>query len=151
MMTSRVCTALATLSVVAFAGCDSDGSSGDLCLAVTPNETYTVSGEAMSLTFTPAAKTYAVRNTCSEEVMLVVSEDKRWLDVEIAAFGGVDESGAIAAGASIDVDIELRYGSDDPDRLNQLAPGSYSASIHFDDDTNDTRVTRSVELTVNAP
>jgi len=151
MMTARVHIAIFILGAFAFAGCDSDGSSGNSCLAVTPDEAYAVSGAARSQSFTPVAKTYAVRNTCSEDVMLVVTEDKRWLDVEIAAFGGVDESGLLRAGTSIDVDIELRYGSDDPNRLNQLAPGSYSASIHFDDDTNDTRVTRSVELVVGAP
>ena len=105
----------------------------------------------MTTTFTPDAKTYAVRNKCSEDVRLSVEEDVRWLDVEIDAFGGEDEFGTLSANSSVDVVIEVRYGDDNPQRLDQLASGTYTAELHFDDDTNDKRVVRSVDLTVNAP
>lgn len=126
-------------------------TSDKLCLTVTPNEAYRLSGTSMTTNFVPAAKTYTVRNSCSQDVQLSVEEEVRWLDVEIDAFGGVDEFGILSANASIDVVIEVRYGSDNPQRLNQLEAGSYQAELRFDDDTNGERVVRSVNLTVNAP
>ena len=136
----------AIVAVVTFAACDSGGS-GELCLSVTPNESYTLSGAATTMNFAPATKTYTVQNTCGSQLTLSVEEDVRWLDVEIDAFGS-SESGSLGAGASIDVDVEVVYGDDNSERLDQLAAGSYSAEIRFEDDTNGSSVTRSVNLTV---
>lgn len=141
----------AALGILFLVSCGTNATSGGTCLAVTPDEPYVLSGTAMTTAFAPNAKTYVVRNTCSEDVRLSVEEDVRWLDVEIDAFGGVDEFGILSAGTSIDVVIEVRYGDDNPQRLDQLAPGTYEAELRFDDDTNDKRVVRSVDLTVNAP
>jgi len=74
----------------------------------------------------------------------------RWPDLEIDAFGAI-ESGVLSAGATIDVVAEVRYGNDNPQHLDQLAPGSYEAESYFEDATNDSRVLRAVDPTVNAP
>lgn len=145
----RVYPILVVLSAFTLVRCDSGDAAS--CLSVTPDESYVLAGAAQSTAFVPDSKTYTVRNTCSSEVDLVVEEDERWLDVEIAAFGGVAESGPLAGGASLAVVLEVRYGTDTPERLNQLAPGAYQAEIRFEDTTNDTRVVRDVELTVTAP
>ncbi|MFK7847692.1 MAG: hypothetical protein AB8G77_20535, partial [Rhodothermales bacterium] len=144
-MTMRFISFLVILLLVS---CDSN--SDESCLTVTPDETYTLSGTAMTTDFTPAVKTYAVRNTCTLDVMLSVEEDVRWLDVEIDAFGD-NEAGTLSAGVSIDVDIEVRYGSDNIQRLDQLEAGSYSAELRFVDETNTTQVDRLVTATVNSP
>ncbi len=129
-------------------GCDSN--SDEACLEVTPTEAYVLAGTAMSTSFSPDAKVYQVRNSCGEDIVLSVEEDVRWLDVEIDAFaGGTEESGALAAGARIDVRVEVRYGSDTPERLDQLDAGSYEAELRFVDETNGAHITRSVDLTVN--
>ena len=147
-MTPRSLSLFTLLSILILTGCDSN--SDESCLTVTPDDRYTISGTAQTTTFTPETKTYSVRNTCTEDVMLSVEEDVRWLDVEIPAFGEIDESGMLGAGTSIDVDIEVRYGSDNAERLNQLAAGTYGTDLRFEDDTNGDTVTRLVELTVNA-
>lgn len=149
-MMSRPLLVFAAFGALVLAGCNPGTTPGDACLEVTPNERYALSGTATTMDFTPNAKTYAVRNSCDEDVALSVEEDVRWLDVEIAAFGTA-ESGVLAAGSSVDVVVEVRYGNDNPQRLDQLAPGSYRADLRFVDDTNDGSVVRSVELTVNAP
>lgn len=106
----------------------------------------------MTMDFTPAAKTFTVRNTCDIDVMLSVEEDVRWLDVEIDAFGGGDlEAGMLSAAGSVEVVIEVRYGSDNIQRLDQLEAGSYSAELRFVDETNTTQVDRLVTATVNTP
>ena len=84
--------------------------------------------------------------------MLSVEEDVRWLDVEIEAFGGGGmESGTPNGNTSIDVDIEVRYGTDNPQRLNQLEADTYQAQLRFKDETNNTQITRLVDLVVNTP
>lgn len=149
-MMSRPLLVFAAFGTLVLAGCNPGAPPGDACLVVAPNEPYALSGTAMTMDFTPDAKTYTVRNSCDEDVTLSVEEDVRWLDVEIAAFGTA-ESGVLEAGSSVDVVVEVRYGNDNPQRLDQLAPGSYQADLRFVDDTNDGSVARSVELTVNAP
>ena len=149
-MTSRLHILLVSLCVLFFASCDS--SSDESCLTVTPSENYVLSGTAMTTNFTPASKTYTVSNTCGTDIMLAVVEEVRWLDVEIDAFGGGgNESGTLSADTSIDVVIEVRYGTDNAERLDQLDPGSYNADLRFEDDTNNEDVSLMVNLTVNTP
>ncbi len=140
---------LSALALVLLARCDG-GEDGALCITVSPEEGYALSGTAGTSSFAPASMTYTVQNICSEDIELSVEENVRWLDVDIAAFGGgSSESGTVTAGQSISVIIEVRYGTDDPERLNLLAEGAYSTDVTFEDDTNDDRVTREVNLTVN--
>lgn len=149
-MTSRFLPLVALLCPLLLVSCDS--SSDEDCLSVTPNDDYILSGAAFSMNFAPASKTYTVRNTCGSDITLSVEEEVRWLDVEIDAFGGGGaESGPLAAGGSVSVAIEVRYGADNPERLDQLAAGSYTAELRFVDETNDGLAVRSVELTVSAP
>lgn len=136
-------------AVIAFGLVRCDLGDASSCLIVSPDESFVLSGTAMSTSFTPESRSYSVRNTCREQVELSVEEDVRWLDVEIAAFGGVDEFGPLAAGESVSVDIEIRYGLDDAERLDQLSPGEYEVEIRFVDDTNETEVIRGVELMVS--
>lgn len=138
----------ALAAFVLLVGCDS--ASDEDCLEVTPDEAYVLSGTAMTTNFAPASKRYTVRNSCSSDVDLSVEEDARWLDVDIAGAGGA-ESGVLRGGGSINVDVGVVYGSDNPERLDQLAAGSYTAELRFVDETNDSEVVRSVQLTVNAP
>ena len=127
-----------------------DSNSDEDCLTVTPNENYVLSGTAQTTDFTPATKTYTVSNTCDSDVMLSVEEDVRWLDVDIPAFGGGgNEAGTLNADTSIEVTVEVRYGSDNPERLDQLAAGTYQADLRFLDTTNNGAIIRSVDLTVN--
>ncbi len=147
-MISRFVFLLVVFAMVCFAGCDS--SFEEDCLMVSPQEDFSISGRSMTMNFTPESKTYAVTNSCSEDIVLSVEEEVRWLDVDIAAFGGGgNERGSLIAGTTIDVVVEVRYGSDDPERLNQLAAGNYRADLRFDDVTNDNRILRSVDVTVN--
>ena len=149
-MTSFSISLLAALSVLILVGCDS--ASDESCLNVTPNESYALSGTAMTMDFSPDAKTYTVRNTCDTGVMLSVVEDVRWLDVEIETFGGGgNESGMLNTDTSISVVIEVRYGSDNLQRLDQLTPGTYVAELRFEDNTNNTQIVYSVDLTINTP
>ncbi len=148
-MKLRVFPTLLCCTVLLLSSCDSNNSE-DSCLNVAPDENYVLSGVTMTTNFTPEVKSYMVQNTCAEDILFAVDENVRWLDVEIDEFGGVEESGTLAAGATIQVDIEVRYGSDDPARLNQLAPGIYRTEIRFNDTGNDTRVTQVADLTVTA-
>lgn len=148
-MNLRFLTLNVFLCALLFVSCDTNNDE-DSCLTVTPDENYELSGETMTTAFTPASKTYTVSNTCSEDVLFSVEENVRWLDVEIEAFGGVDESGTLEAGATINVDIEVRYGGDDIQRLNQLPPGIYRTELRFNDDGNDTRITHIADLTVTS-
>ncbi|MBX2819895.1 MAG: hypothetical protein KTR29_09455 [Rhodothermaceae bacterium] len=129
-----------------------DSNSDEDCLTVTPNENYALSGTAQMADFTPATKTYTVSNTCDSDVMLSVEEDVRWLDVDIPAFGGGgNEAGTLNADSSIEVTVEIRYGSDNPERLDQLAAGMYEADLEFIDESNNATIVRVVNLTVNSP
>lgn len=138
----------ALAAFVLLVGCDS--ASDEDCLEVTPDEAFVLSGTAMTMNFAPATKTYTVRNSCDSDVDLSIEEGERWLDVNIAGAGGA-ESGVLSGGGSINVSVEVVYGSDSPERLDQLAEGSYDSEVHFVDETNDSEVVRSVQLTVNAP
>ena len=141
---------LTLLCALTLFGCDSNN--GDSCLTVTPNEDYFIAGTAATTTFSPASKTYTVSNMCDEEVLLSVEEDVRWLDVDIEAFGGgSNEAGLLNPGTSVDVLIEVRYGTDNPERLDQLPAGLYEADVNFEDESNRSSVTRKVNLTVNIP
>lgn len=148
-MNPRFFSVLTLFCMLLLVGCDSNESE-DSCLTVTPDENFELSGETMTTNFTPEVKTYSVTNTCSEDILFSAEENVRWLDVEIEAFGGVEESGTLAAGATLAVDIEVRYGSDDPSRLNQLAPGNYRTELRFNDEANDTRVTLLANLVVSS-
>lgn len=135
--------------IFVFAGCDSDGN-GDLCITVTPASDYNLTGTAGSTNFAPASMSYQVTNNCSGSIELAVDEAVRWLDVDIAAFGGgSNESGMVTAGQTIEVVIEPVYGADNPERLDQLAAGNYGADIDFEDRTSDSGVTREASATVN--
>lgn len=147
-MNNRSLSLLLILSVLTLAACSSDNNSDGDCLSVTPNEDYVLSGTATLTDFVPASKTYTVRNNCDEDIALSIDEDVRWLDVEIAGSGS--EQGVLVAGGTITVAIEVRYGTDNPQRLDQLDPGSYDAEILFEDESNDETVTRDVDLTVLA-
>lgn len=148
--TSRSCSYLVlAVTFTLFVGCDSGGESNN-CLTVTPDESYTLAGTAMTTSFAPNSKTYVVRNNCDTSVMLSVEEDVRWLDVEIDAFGTA-ESGVLTASASVEVRVEVRYGSDNPERLDQLSPGSYTAVLRFVGESDSGLVDRTVQLTVNNP
>ena len=150
-MNIRLSCFLVFLSMFFLSSCDSN-TSNESCLTVTPNESYTIAGSALSQDFTPAVKTYTVRNTCDTDVMISVEEDVRWLDVDIDAFGGGgNEAGLLASGITIDVDVEVRYGSDNPQRLDQLDPGMYETELSFIDETNNAQTIRPVNLTVAAP
>lgn len=130
-------------------GCDMSDDDAN-CLTVTPNESFVISGTAATTNFTPASKTYVLRNTCDMDVTVSVEEDVRWLDVEIDAFEP-EEFGVVNASTSINVEIEVRYGSDNPERLDQLAAGTYTADLRFVGESDAGRVDRTVQLTVNAP
>lgn len=139
------CTAAYMMLFLSACGSSSGGST---CFSITPDETYIISGTAMTQAFSPDSKTYTVRNTCSADADLSVEEDVRWLDIEIAAFGA-DEFGTVPASGSVAVVIEVRYGSDLPDRLDQLPAGAYQTPVDFVDETNGGSTSRSVNLTVN--
>lgn len=149
-MMSRILSFLAISCMLLLIGCD---SSDDIsCLTVTPVEDYILSGTSFTTDFSPASKTYTVTNTCDDDVLLSVQEDVRWLDVEIAAFGGGgNEAGMLDPDTSVEVVIEVRYGTDNPERLDQLESGTYEAEIDFSDESNTNSVIRDVNLTVNAP
>lgn len=148
-ITKTVSPALIIFAILILAGCDSDGN-GDICITVTPATDYNLTGTAGSTDFTPASMSYQVTNNCSGSIELAVDEAVRWLDVDIAAFGGgSNESGMVTAGQTIEVVIEPVYGADNPERLDQLAPGSYGADVDFNDNTSDSGVTRGVSAAVN--
>lgn len=144
----RLSLLLTALTVFLTASCDSNAE--DSCLTVTPDEAYTLSGTAQTTNFLPATKTYTVRNTCDSNLMLSVEEEVRWLDVEIDSYGDA-EAGPLAAGANLEVRIEVRYGTDNSERLDQLAPGTYGADLRFRDTSNNTEVVQAVNLTVSMP
>ncbi len=148
-MNPRFLSFITLFCMLLLVGCDSN-ESPDSCLTVTPDENYELSGETMTTNFTPASKTYTVSNTCSEDILFSVEENARWLDVEIDAFGGVAESGTLAAGSTIEVDIEVRYGTDDISRLNQLPPGNFRTELRFNDEANDTRISLIADLVVTS-
>lgn len=146
-MHKRLIIPVVASTILLLSACDSNNE-GSSCFEVTPNESYNISGAQGTTTFTPASKAYTVRNNCSDSAELSVEEDVRWLDVDIAAFGD-NEFGTVQASSSVIVIVEVRYGSDLPDRLDQLPGGTYQTPVEFIDDTNDGSTSRSVNLTVN--
>lgn len=132
--------------LIVLLACTSDNDGG--CLDVTPDDEFAPAGRALTTNFSPDSISYTVENTCDLPVEFAVGEEMRWLDVEIDELGDA-ETGTLQSDATIEVVIEVRYGDDDPERLNLLAPGSYPAEVRFEDLTNDTTITRSVDLTVN--
>lgn len=126
------------------------GSADEGCLVVDPSDTFLIEGNAHTTDFAPDSKAYVVINDCDAAVEIAVDDDVRWLDVEIEAFGD-EEGGTLGAGASVEVVIEVRYGADNPTRLDQLAAGAYDAQIIFEDKTNSTAVIRTADVTVSEP
>lgn len=139
-------TIFTAFSSLALFGCDSNNTNN--CLSVSPNEAYTITGNAGTMNFAPASKTFTVRNICDYDIILAVDEDERWLDVEIDAYDPA-ERGPLAASATVSVRIEVRYGSDNPERLDQLSAGDYDTDIRFIGESDNGELFRQVDLTVS--
>jgi len=129
-------------------GCS--GSADEGCLSIDPSEAFVIEGSVHSIDFAPESKSYTVTNDCDTAVEIDIDDNVRWLDVEIEAFGD-EEGGTVAADDTVEVVIEVRYGTDDPSRLDQLAAGKYDGEIIFEDETNSTTVIRTADLTVSEP
>lgn len=117
---------------------------------VEPGDDFLIEGNAHTRGFAPESKSYMVTNDCDAAVEIAVDDDVRWLDVEIDAFGD-EEAGTIGAGASVEVVIEVRYGADNPERLDQLPAGQYEGQVLFEDESNSTSVIRTAAVTVSEP